>query len=92
MNTAFFVMRADGAGYAHELGHCLYLAHQPGSADKDHPPAGAVKEAHDEAVHCVMSYESDAAFLCGQCILKVAGWDVQGSSPPRKVDEHGNVA
>jgi hypothetical protein len=91
-NTAFFIFRTDNAGYTHELGHCLYLAHQPGS-DDDHPPAGANADAHDEAIHCVMSYHNDAKHPCGSCILKVAGWDTCGPDPKhRVVDKDGNVA
>jgi hypothetical protein len=70
----------------------LYLAHQPGSADKDHPPDNAVADAHDETAHCVMSYEADAMYLCGNCQLKLAGWDTCGPDPAHpKVDRHGNV-
>jgi hypothetical protein len=62
--------------FIHEVGHTLFLAHGPGHSDGAKEPGGFQPDAHDKAVHCIMSYAPDRKNLCGLCLLKLRGWDV----------------
>lgn len=63
----------------HEMGHCLYLRHHYTSAATGPPagwPASDNPNDHDaDDAACAMSYYQTAWHLCGQCILKLRGWD-----------------
>ena len=64
---------------AHEIGHALFLAHQPGHVPGVPEPEGSQPEAHDAKFNCIMSYAQGLEF-CGLCLLKLAGsnyWQVQ---------------
>jgi hypothetical protein len=61
---------------AHEIGHCLFMAHAPVQTATD------IANKHDRSVHdkdfnnCLMSYNYDAERKwCGFCILRLRGWD-----------------
>ncbi len=61
---------------AHEIGHCLFMAHAPVQTATDDA------NKHDVTVHdkdfnnCLMSYNYDAERKwCGFCILRLRGWD-----------------
>ena len=86
-SQCFFVLCAGPTNYngthnkaeqtvAHEIGHCLFMAHAPVQTATD------IANKHDRAVHdkdfnnCLMSYNYDAERKwCGFCILRLRGWD-----------------
>lgn len=70
--TAYVVFpRADETTAAHELGHCLFLAHAPGGKVSNPDPF-----AHDAAMpNCLMGYHDKATDFCGFCLLRLRGWD-----------------
>jgi outer membrane protein OmpA-like peptidoglycan-associated protein/peptidoglycan hydrolase-like protein with peptidoglycan-binding domain len=63
----------------HEMGHCLYLRHHYTSAASGPVaswPASDNPDDHDaDDAACAMSYFQTAWHLCGQCVLKLRGWD-----------------
>ncbi len=62
--------RADETTAAHELGHCLFLAHAPGGNVGNADPHG-----HDAAMaNCLMGYHATATDFCGFCLLRLRGW------------------
>jgi hypothetical protein len=67
---------------AHEIGHCLFMAHAPVILDKNGNVVTDIANKHDRTVHdknfnnCLMSYNYDAERKwCGFCILRLRGWD-----------------
>lgn len=61
---------------AHEIGHCMFLAHAPVQTATDEA------NRHDTDVHdvdfnnCTMSYNYDAERkFCGFCLFRLRGWD-----------------
>ncbi len=73
---------------AHEMGHNFFLMHWENS--------GGVAADHDTSDHnCSMSYSSAGGpfphqkpgkytpHFCGQCILKLRGWDIDAAGIPR---------
>lgn len=72
VKTAYVVFpRADETTAAHELGHCLFLAHAPGGNVGNADPYG-----HDAAMaNCLMGYHDTATDFCGFCLLRLRGWD-----------------
>jgi hypothetical protein len=71
-----FTSGSDDDTFIHEVGHTLFLAHAPGHFDPPKQPGGFQQDAHDKAVHCIMSYATGKKNLCGLCLLKLRGWDV----------------
>ncbi len=72
---------------AHELGHCLDLAHQdsyPGG-DVDHhqtqPNKEFVKPTQDDCP-CVLGYYGCYGEFCGKCLLNLRGWKVKSQRNP----------
>jgi hypothetical protein len=69
----------------HEMGHCLYLRHHYTSAAAG-PIAGwpasdnPLDHDKDDAA-CAMSYFQTAWHLCGECSLKLRGWDEEQLKP-----------
>jgi hypothetical protein len=61
------------------MGHCLYLRHHYTSAASGPVaswPASDNPDDHDaDDAACAMSYFQTAWHLCGQCVLKLRGWD-----------------
>ncbi|HEX3475131.1 MAG TPA: hypothetical protein VHT91_08820 [Kofleriaceae bacterium] len=71
-----FTSGSDDKTFIHEVGHTIFLAHAPGHFDPPNQPDGFQQDAHDKAVHCIMSYATDKKNLCGLCLLQLRGWDV----------------
>jgi hypothetical protein len=69
---------------AHELGHCLFLAHAP-DTDKSE------QWRHVKGFNCLMNYtpEDDPSNdqFCGLCLLAVRGWDIGSSTSPRFAED-----
>ncbi len=66
----FTIERVDT--FVHEIGHHLFLAHAPNAA-------GFKADTHDAAdANCMMSYTRPRLAFCGQCQLRLRGW--QGST------------
>jgi len=86
-SQCFFVLCAGPTNYngthnkaeqtvAHEIGHCLFMAHAPVQTATD------IANKHDRSVHdknynnCLMSYNYNAERKwCGFCLLRLRGWD-----------------
>jgi hypothetical protein len=56
----------------HEIGHSLFLEHQPGHKPGLDEPIECQPSAHDSTMACLMSYLGGQHF-CGLCLLKLAG-------------------
>lgn len=75
----------DNMGYVvekyalHEMGHALYLRHHftaPAAGPVATWPASDNPNDHDaDDAACALSYYQTAWHLCGQCVLKLRGWD-----------------
>ncbi|MBW8890390.1 MAG: hypothetical protein JF616_21765 [Fibrobacteres bacterium] len=59
----------------HEMGHNLFLPHAPGHWEPGKNPDGFKPLLHDRSQICIMSYHPSAQFLCGLCMLRLAGWN-----------------
>lgn len=70
-----FTVGEDTGTFIHEVGHTLFLAHAPGHFDPPKQPGGFVADAHDPAQICLMSYHPSKKYLCGLCLVKLAGWN-----------------
>ncbi|MBI2900918.1 MAG: hypothetical protein HYY17_12095 [Planctomycetes bacterium] len=75
----------------HEIGHCLFREHAPGSDPPRKGAAGARTEEHDPLSKkgggnvCVMAYKHSPGFFCSRCTLALRGWDVKKASPTSEV-------
>jgi hypothetical protein len=68
-----FTIGSDTKTFIHEVGHTLFLAHAPGHFTAGQQPGGFQANAHDKDQICLMSYHPDKKYLCGLCLLKLAG-------------------
>ncbi len=59
----------------HEMGHNLFLPHAPGHWEAGKNPAGFQPQLHDRSQVCIMSYSPGKQYLCGLCMLRLAGWN-----------------
>ncbi|MDP1651029.1 MAG: hypothetical protein Q8M01_22955 [Rubrivivax sp.] len=57
--------------FAHEIGHHLFLPH----TKPPHSDANALKVHDTLDPKCLMSYQPDRHGFCGQCLLRMRGWD-----------------
>jgi hypothetical protein len=80
-----FSDRDDPTTCIHEIGHTLFLAHAPGHWKSGEQPGGVQPNAHDAHQVCLMSYSLSARYLCGLCLLKLAGWN------PTKIRTDGRL-
>jgi hypothetical protein len=72
-----FTIGSDTRTFIHEVGHTLFLAHAPGHFTAGQQPGGFQANAHDKDQICLMSYHPDKKYLCGLCLLKLAGVSYQ---------------
>ena len=74
------VNSTDERTLAHELGHCLFLAHADARANTDDglEPRPTLHDA--DSPRCLMNYDPDDVQLCGLCQLRLRGWDTRALS------------